>query len=110
MAAILELKGFLSFLILHELDKKSLCGEDLAKKIGRRKASQLTPGTIYPALKELRGKKLIVFDQFGRKKMYSLTSLGKKELAKQYLLFSQYFYGLKSHIKRPKKKTKSFKQ
>ena len=83
---LLELKGFLSFLILHELGKKSLCGEDLAKKIGRRKGSeQLTPGTIYPALKELRGAKLIEFTQFGRKKMYSLTPEGEKELAEELI-------------------------
>ena len=114
-SSFFELKGFLSFLILHELGRKALCGEDLAKKIGRRKGTgQLTPGTIYPALKELRLHKLIVFEQFGRKKMYSLTGEGKKELEKLYRLFSQYFYGLKSKIKRPKrrmkKRTKTSKQ
>lgn len=107
---MIEFKGLLSFLILHELSKKSLCGEDLAKKIGRRKGSQLTPGTIYPALKNLRELGLISFDQFGRKKMYSLTPKGKRELLKQYKQFSTYFYGLKSYIKRPKAKTKSSKQ
>ena len=102
---LFDLKGFLSFLILHELGKKSLCGEDLAKKIGRRKGStQLTPGTIYPALKTLRGLKLVKYKQFGRKKMYSLTPDGQKELDQLYKDFSVYFYGLKSHIKRPKKK------
>jgi DNA-binding PadR family transcriptional regulator len=111
----LELKGFLSFLIMHELGKKSLCGEDLAKKIGKRKGSaQLTPGTIYPALKELRNANFIEFEQFGRKKMYVLTPEGKKELEKLYVLFSQYFYGLKTHIKKPvhllKKKAKTSKQ
>jgi PadR family transcriptional regulator, regulatory protein PadR len=111
---LLELKGFLSFLILHELDKKSLCGEDLAKKIGRRKGGeQLTPGTIYPALKELREQGLVSFVQFGRKKMYSLTPEGKKELKHLYKLFSSYFQGLKHFIKpvrRPLKKTKISKQ
>lgn len=107
---LLELKGFLSFLILHELDKKSLCGEDLAKKIGRRKQGQLTPGTIYPALKELRNAELISFEQFGRKKMYSLTIAGKKELGLLYKEFSTYFYGLKSFIKRPKKRSLRKKQ
>lgn len=107
---LLELKGFLSFLILHELGKKILCGEDLAKKIGRRKGSDpLTPGTIYPALKELRAAKLIEFTQFGRRKVYSLTPEGEKELEKLYVLFSQYFYGLKGLIKRPKKKAKTSK-
>ncbi len=97
---MLELKGFLSFLILHELKLKSLCGEDLAKKIGKRKGNMLTPGTIYPALKKLRKKKLVTYKRFGRKKIYSLTDLGNKELTKQYKLFSQYFYGLKHIIRR----------
>lgn len=104
---LLELKGFLSFLILHELQKKSLCGEDLAKKIGKRKGeTRLTPGTIYPALKNLRALKLVEYKQFGRKKMYTLTDSGKKEIKKLYKLFSQYFYGLKKHIKKPKKSKK----
>ena len=96
----LELKGFLSFLILHELDKKRLCGEDLAKKIGKRRGSILTPGTIYPALKGLRKKKLVKYIKDGRKKNYYLTDEGKKELKILYKLFSRYFFGLKAMIKR----------
>lgn len=102
----LELKGFLSFLILHELSKKSLCGDDLAEKIGRRKGSKLTPGTIYPALKELRKEKLITYKQFGRKKMYSLTNKGEEKLKELYEDFSRYFYGLKKYIKRTAGKRK----
>ena len=96
----MELKGFLSFLILHEIGQKKLCGEDLAKKIGRRKGAMLTPGTIYPALKKLRKKKLVQYKRFGRKKIYNLTSIGEEELGFLYKLFSRYFYGLKQFIKR----------
>ncbi|MBD3209115.1 PadR family transcriptional regulator [Candidatus Woesearchaeota archaeon] len=107
----LALKGFLSFLILHELRKKQLCGEDLAKKLGKRKGGDpLTPGTIYPALKDLREHKLVSYDQSGRKKTYSLTKAGEKELEKHYHEFSRYFYGLKRYITRPKKTTKISKQ
>lgn len=107
----LELKGFLSFLILHELKLKSLCGEDLAVKIGRRKGTDpLTPGTIYPTLKELRKQKFIRYKRFGRKKMYSLTDKGNEQIAVLYDEFSRYFYGLKQHIKRPKKLSKHSKQ
>ena len=105
-----ELKGFLSFLILHELKLKAMCGEDLAKKIGWRKGGTLTPGTIYPALKKLRAQKLIKYKRFGRKKVYTLTLEGEKEVKQLYKLFSRYFYGLKAHIRRdsiwPKKKVK----
>lgn len=104
---LLDLKGFLSFLILHELGKKALCGEDLAKKIGRRKGTdQLTPGTIYPALKTLRELKLVTFEQFGRKKVYSLTDEGKKELKQLHRQFSKYFAGMRSRIRSTKKKLK----
>ena len=96
----LQLKGFLSFLILHELAQKSLCGDDLANKIGGRKGSKLTPGTIYPALKDLRKHKLIKQKKYGRKKYYTLSDGGRTELDRLYVLFSNYFIGLKQHIKR----------
>jgi DNA-binding PadR family transcriptional regulator len=56
---LIEFKGFLSFLILHELSKKELCGDELAELIGQRKKDKLTPGTIYPTLKKLRKLKLL---------------------------------------------------
>jgi len=102
----LELKGFLSFLILHEVGSKGLCGEDLAKKIGKRKGVVLTPGTIYPALKKLRNQRLVKYRRFGRKKVYTLTEIGETELKSLYKLFSKYFYGLKHIIKREVKNKK----
>jgi len=95
---LIEFKGFLSFLILHELKQKPLCGEDLAKKIGRRRGQDLTPGTIYPALQLLKKRKLVVYKRFGRKKVYSLREEGKEELERLYSLFAQYFWGLKGKI------------
>lgn len=108
----IEFKGLLTFLILHELSLRELAGEDLAKKIGNRKGSALTPGTIYPALKKLKTKKLVVFEKQGRRKVYSLTKKGREELELSYSLFSKYFYGLKNKIRRVKKAkpTKSTKQ
>ncbi len=96
----LEFKGFLSFLILHEVSINSLTGKDLAKKIGARKGATLTAGTIYPALKKLRAKKLVKYKRFGRNKVYYLTEVGEKTLEEQYKIFSRYFYGLKKFIKR----------
>jgi DNA-binding PadR family transcriptional regulator len=89
----IEFKGLLSFLILHELSAKMLAGEDLAKKIGKRKGSTLTPGTIYPALKKLKNNKLVKFVKKGRRKEYYLTDNGKKDLEVSYELFSKYFFG-----------------
>jgi DNA-binding PadR family transcriptional regulator len=94
-----EFKGFLSFLILHELDQKPLSGEDLAKKIGKRKGSQLTPGTIYPTLKRLRKLHLVKYKRFGRRKVYELTPDGKKELKSTYRIVGTYFQGLSRFLK-----------
>ncbi|MBU1198252.1 MAG: PadR family transcriptional regulator [Nanoarchaeota archaeon] len=102
----LELKGFLSFLIIHELNLKRLCGDELSTNIGKRKGSSLTPGTIYPALKRLRKKKLIAYRRKGRKKTYFLTETGEKEIERLYSLFSQYFFGLKNKIVRQPAKKK----
>ncbi|MEM4260218.1 MAG: helix-turn-helix transcriptional regulator [Candidatus Woesearchaeota archaeon] len=97
---IIEFKGFLSFLILHELNKKNLSGDELATLIGIRKGSRLTPGTIYPTLKRLKKLKLLIMKRDGRKKYYKLTKLGQYELKKLYGAFSNYFYGFKKHIKK----------
>ena len=105
----IEFKGLLSFLILHELNTKQQAGEDLAKKIGKRKGTILTPGTIYPALKKLKNKKLIKFEKKGRRKEYTLTEKGKKDLEITYNVFSTYFFGLKNKIKRITKEKKTKK-
>lgn len=95
-----ELKGFLSFFILHELCNKSNSGDELAKRIGDRRGANLTSGTIYPALKRLRRQKLIQYKRDGRKKVYSLTINGSRELKVLYNLFGDMFFGLKSRLKR----------
>ena len=106
-AQILEFRGFLSFLILHELKQKPQSGDELAVRIGKRKGSTLTPGTIYPTLKRLHKLKLIIYRRDGRKKVYTLTDVGVVELNKQYAMFSKYFLGFKAIIRRqPKEKPK----
>ena len=95
---MIEFKGFLTFFILHELSKKSLCGDDLALMIGKRKKDKLTPGTIYPTLKKLRKLKLLKYKKDGRKKNYFLTDLGKEELKKLYKILKSYFKGIKAKL------------
>jgi DNA-binding PadR family transcriptional regulator len=95
---LIEFKGFLSFFILHELNKKSLCGDELALMIGNRKKDKLTPGTIYPTLKRLRKLKLLKYKKDGRKKNYFLTDLGKQELEKMYKVLKHYFKGIKAKL------------
>lgn len=61
------------------LREKPLCGKDLMKELGIK-----SPGTIYPALEELKKKEMIDFqlETAGavRKKTYDLTARGKKYL------------------------------
>ena len=96
----IEMKGFLSFFILHELDARDMSGDELAAIIGERKGSTLTPGTIYPALKRLRRQKLIKYTRNGRKKLYYLTYKGKFELNALYNTFKAMFLGFKGRLKR----------
>jgi DNA-binding PadR family transcriptional regulator len=78
----IEMKGFLSLRILGLLNDDKMCGDELASEIGKFKGNKLTPGTIYPTLKQLRKYKLVSRKKEGRKKVYELTSEGKKELKK----------------------------
>ena len=77
----IDLRGLLSFQILHELHKKPRFGDELAEIIGKRKGAKLTPGTIYPALKRLREQKLVSAKRMGRKVFYELGPKGKREYA-----------------------------
>ena len=87
----IDIKGLLSFHILSLLNKKKLCGDELADIIGKRKYGKLTPGTIYPALKYLRENKLIKYKQIGRKKIYSLTKKGSNEYKITKRIFKKMF-------------------
>jgi len=95
---VIRLKNLLKLQILYYLSKKKLCGDELAELISIKK--KLTPGTIYPALKFLKEKKLIKYKQKGRKKNYYLTKKGKNEYRLTRNLFNRMF---KNYIKRKKK-------
>lgn len=83
----IDIRGYLSFRIMCLLNKKKLCGDELALIMRGKKSGKLTPGTIYPALKFLRENKLIKFKQRGRKKIYWLTKKGERE----YKIFRRIF-------------------
>ena len=72
-----KMKGFLSFLILWLISKKSMTGTEIALELEKRKGHKPSPGTIYPVLKNLKDRGLLSVD---KKKRYSLTKNGKKEL------------------------------
>ena len=83
-----DMRGMLSFQILWELGKKPMNGQELAEQIGLRRGTKPSPGTIYPALKELTQKNLISGKKSGRQVVYALTEEGRVGLEEA----SRYFY------------------
>jgi PadR family transcriptional regulator, regulatory protein PadR len=83
-----DMKGFLSFLILWMVSKQPMTGAAIAEELEKRKGNKPSPGTIYPALKDLKEKGLL---QANTKKEYTLTTKGKKELDKGLKTFCTIF-------------------
>lgn len=75
-----DMRGFLSFLILFLLSKKSMNGQEISRELERRKGDKPSPGTIYPALKSLKDHSLIKEQKDGKTIVYTLTDEGKKVL------------------------------
>ncbi len=90
--ACCDMKGFLSYIILWMIGKKSMTGAELSEELEKRRGTKPSPGTLYPALKELREKGLISADE---NKAYSLTKKGRKELMGACNLFCTMFYDMK---------------
>lgn len=87
-----NMKGYLSYLILWLLGKNSMNGAEITRELEKRRGSKPSPGTIYPALKELKEKGLIAVN---KNKKYTLTKKGKKELKTACNLFCTMFYDMK---------------
>jgi DNA-binding PadR family transcriptional regulator len=77
------------------LSKKSMNGAEIAKELESRRGAKPSPGTIYPALKELKEKGLIVAD---KDKTYSLTKKGEEELTSACNCFCRIFYDMKEMV------------
>ena len=74
------MRGLLSFQILWLLSKRKMHGEEIAIEIGRRRGDKPKPGTLYPALKELKASGLISGNRKGKTIAYSLTPYGRKSV------------------------------
>ncbi|MGQ9588080.1 MAG: PadR family transcriptional regulator [Thermoplasmata archaeon] len=83
-----DMRGLLSFLILHVLSKRKMYGMEIAEEIARRKADRPNPGTLYPTLKELERKGLVESSKEGNARFYKLTPEGKEGLrmAKEFFI------------------------
>lgn len=86
-----DMRGFLSFQILWLLSKKSLHGEEIAGEIERRRGEKPKAGTLYPALKDLSERGLIVGKRSGKIITYSLTPKGKEVITEARRYFVRCF-------------------
>jgi len=86
-----DMRGMLSFMMLWLLSKKPMYGQELATEIGKRKGSKPNPGTIYPALKELKKRDLIKSTKKGRIITYTITEKGRNGFQLAYTYFYKVF-------------------
>ena len=84
-----DMRGMLSFLIMHVLSKKPMYGMEIAEELAKRKADKPNPGTLYPTLRAMEKKGLIESSKKGNTIMYKLTPAGKEGLAKAKEYFIQ---------------------
>lgn len=86
-----DMRGLLSFQILWLLSKKKMHGEDIAREIEKRRGEKPKPGTLYPALKEMKEHGLIKGEKKGKLIVYSLTEKGKKSVIQAARYFCKAF-------------------
>jgi PadR family transcriptional regulator, regulatory protein PadR len=90
-----DMRGMLGFLILFLLSKRPMHGQEIADEIARRKGERPSPGTIYPALKNLREMGFISSDEKeGKIIIYTLTERGKNALRISKRRFIRTFLGV----------------
>jgi len=66
-------------------------GQKIAEEIARRRGTKPTPGTIYPALKDLNERGLIKGEKQGKKVIYSLTDEGREGIEEACEYFCKAF-------------------
>jgi DNA-binding PadR family transcriptional regulator len=86
-----DMRGMLSFYILWLLSKRPMNGQEISEELGERRGTKPTPGTIYPALKELRSKRLVEMEKKGRSTVYTLSEEGREGLNKACRYFCSAF-------------------
>ena len=92
--ACCDMRGMLSFYLLWLLSKRPMNGQELSEELRKRRGTKPTPGTIYPALKNLRIKGLVKMERVGRATIYTLTENGREGLEKA----CQYFFSAYGEI------------
>ena len=86
-----DMRGMLSFCILWLLSKGTMNGQEIAEELGKMRGTKPTPGTIYPALKDLRTKGLLQMEKKGRTTIYTLSVNGREGLERACRYFCNAF-------------------
>jgi DNA-binding PadR family transcriptional regulator len=88
------MRGFLGFLILFLLSKKPMHGQEIASELAKRRGDKPSPGTIYPALRNLKDLGFLSEEKEGKTITYRLSPKGEKafEIAKKR--FTKTFLGI----------------
>lgn len=84
------MKGSIDILLLSIIAKKDTYGYEIVKDLNEKSNNlySMSEGTLYPALKRLEIKDLLKsywvdLETGGRRKYYSITDTGKKDLSKK---------------------------
>ncbi len=86
-----DMRGMLSFFVLWLLTKEPMHGQKIAQEIAKRRGAKPTPGTIYPALKDLSQRGLIKREKQGKRIIYSLTDKGRQGIEEACQYFCRAF-------------------
>lgn len=68
-----------------------MCGEELARALEEMRGGKPTPGTIYPALKQLIKRGSVTSEKKGRRVIYSLTEEGRRGIEEAIEYFCTVF-------------------
>src|SRR3989338_3088309 len=98
-----DMRGMLSFHILWLLSKKPMHGEEMAQELERKRGEKPKPGTIYPALKDLKNKGLIRAGKKEKIIIYYLTTEGKKTVKYAMEYFCRSFEDIFEQYKKENK-------
>lgn len=94
--------GSAEFLILAQLDGRPMHGYEIATEIERRSRGviRFLPASLYPLLYRLEGKGFIKgrwVEEAGkrRRRFYTLTAAGRRELAAQRASWTEFLQGIR---------------
>ena len=88
--------GYLKLMVLNELEHKNQTGYQLIHSLSLELGKKPSSGSIYPLLNSMLEENLISVKEEGRKKIYSISSLGKKTMVK---MFSQKEDSMLKHLR-----------